>query len=205
VLFAPLLVLEQPRDRCRNRTRPGAAGVGGSDDRIRPRGEVVRALVTGVVLIMEMTAQTTLVPPMVVCAVSAVVVATLLHGRRSTTRCGCAWRARPSEAAISGRAPSANSCSDIGATAISDPTTNPPAGSNRTAALTSFQLTHSPLRQGESSRRCESVTSTRPPPERPSPLDLKPLPLHTRCIVGMAALEVECPSRCISSARVAPD
>jgi CIC family chloride channel protein len=41
---------------------------------------VVRAPVTGVVLIMEMTAQTSLVLPMVVGAVAALVVATLLKG-----------------------------------------------------------------------------------------------------------------------------
>lgn len=41
---------------------------------------VVRAPVTGVVLLMEMTAQTTLVLPMVVGALAALVAATLLHG-----------------------------------------------------------------------------------------------------------------------------
>ena len=41
---------------------------------------MVRAPVTGVVLIMEMTAQTSLVVPMVVAAAAAVVVATLLKG-----------------------------------------------------------------------------------------------------------------------------
>ena len=41
---------------------------------------VVRAPITGVVLIMEMTAQTALVVPMVVAAAVAVVVATLLKG-----------------------------------------------------------------------------------------------------------------------------
>ena len=41
---------------------------------------VVRAPVTGVVLIAEMTAQTTLVLPMVVGAAAAVVAASLLHG-----------------------------------------------------------------------------------------------------------------------------
>jgi CIC family chloride channel protein len=41
---------------------------------------VVRAPVTGVVLIAEMTAQTTLVLPMVVGSVAAVVLASLLHG-----------------------------------------------------------------------------------------------------------------------------
>ena len=41
---------------------------------------VVRAPITGVVLIMEMTAQTALVVPMAVAAASAVVVATLLKG-----------------------------------------------------------------------------------------------------------------------------
>ena len=42
---------------------------------------VVRAPITGVVLIMEMTAQTTLVVPMVVAAAMAVIVATLLKQR----------------------------------------------------------------------------------------------------------------------------
>ncbi len=41
---------------------------------------VVRAPITGVVLIMEMTAQTSLVVPMVIAAASSVVVATLLKG-----------------------------------------------------------------------------------------------------------------------------
>ena len=41
---------------------------------------MVRAPVTGVVLIAEMTAQTTLVLPMVVGAATAVVAASMLHG-----------------------------------------------------------------------------------------------------------------------------
>ena len=41
---------------------------------------VVRAPVTGVVLIMEMTGQTTLAVPMVIASAAAVVVATLLKG-----------------------------------------------------------------------------------------------------------------------------
>ena len=53
---------------------------------------VVRAPVTGVALVVEMTGATTVFVPLLVACAAALAVPTPLGARRSTMRCGCGTR-----------------------------------------------------------------------------------------------------------------